>query len=60
MFGLRYEFRCETQTAYGGYCSYTRSKGKEPFPYQKFADYYSKGLKTKEVYKELHEDDCKN
>ena len=54
MFGLREEFRFETQSAYGGYCSYTRSKGVEPVAYHKFADQYSKGLKVKEIFNVLH------
>lgn len=54
MFGLRHEFRVETQKAYGGYCSYARQNGENPIPYHLFADYYSKGLKVKEIYREVH------
>ncbi|MED1863331.1 hypothetical protein P4V41_07665 [Fictibacillus nanhaiensis] len=54
MFGLRIEFRHETQKAYGKYCSHTRGNGKEPIPYHLFSDYYSKGLTIKEIFQKVN------
>jgi hypothetical protein len=55
MENTRREFRYETQSKYGNYCSYSRQQGKEPRPYTQFAELYISGLTVKQVYKKLHE-----
>jgi hypothetical protein len=57
MFGLRNEIRSDTQEAYGHYCSYARSKNKEPVPYHLFSDYFLLGLSVKEIYRKLNSED---
>jgi hypothetical protein len=51
---FRNELRFKTQQAYGHYCSFAHSQKKEPVPYHIFADYYSKGLTVKEIFKQLN------
>lgn len=54
MFGLRDDLRCETQQAYGGYCSYARHRKAVPVSYTQFKTFHEFGMRTSEIFELLH------